>query len=230
MQTASGASSTADVLNAVAAILWVALAAAALLLLGGAIRKSGALTKLSFGPGGVSIDFAEEKLQEASRGADSSTRAVVGHVARRSIIDRLQRQADRLRTARILWVDDHPENNTPITTLLREYGAAVDAPRTNATALGLLSAAAYDVIITDVARDNEGPNSAMMGIELARSVFDRYHKKTVLFTARFDPVTLPGLTDTERLALVAETEKTVFGRTNRTDEALHLILDVLERN
>jgi hypothetical protein len=166
----ASAGSAADILNAVAALLWVLLAAAVLLLLAGLIRRSGALKKLSIGPSGVSMDFADQKLQEAIQGADPETRAVVGQAARRTIIDRLQMHADRLRSARILWVDDHPENNTPIIVLLREYGAVVDTPRTNDHALGLMSAAKYDVVISDVGRDNEGSNSALKAVELARLI------------------------------------------------------------
>jgi len=50
-----------------------------------------------------------------------------------------------------------------------------------------------------------------------------------LFTARFDPARVPSLSDEQRLRLVAEVQRSVFGRTNRYDEALHLVLDMLER-
>jgi CheY-like chemotaxis protein len=228
VQLASG-SSIADLLNAISSLLWVAVGAAVLLVLRSAVRSSGPLKKLSIGPSGVSFDFADQKLQEATKAADPETAAAVGAAARRTVIDRLQAHAGLLRSARVLWVDDHPESNTPIISLLREYGAVVDTPRTNDAALRLLSAANYDVVISDVGRDNEGPGSAMKGVELAREVFDRFHKKTLLFTARFRPATVPGLTDAERLSLVREVDRTVFGRTNRMDEALHLMLDVLER-
>jgi hypothetical protein len=228
VQLASG-SSAADILNAISSLLWVAIAAVVLIFLRAAIRDSGALKRLSVGPSGVSMDFADQKLQEATKAADPDTAAAVGAAARRTVIDRLEAHASVLRSTRVLWVDDHPENNTPVITLLREYGAAVDTPRDNASALRLLSAATYDVIISDVARDDEGPNSAMKGVEFAREVFDRFHKKSLLFTARFNPATMPGLTDGERLTLVRDIDRTVFGRTNRMDEALHLMLDVIER-
>jgi hypothetical protein len=52
----------------------------------------------------------------------------------------------------------------------------------------------------------------------------------LLFRARFNPATMPGRSESERLELVRAVQKNVFGITNRTDEALHLILDVLERS
>jgi hypothetical protein len=53
--------------------------------------------------------------------------------------------------------------------------------------------------------------------------------RVLLFTARFNPATVPNKSDQERLALVRLVQRCVFGITNRTDEALHLILDILER-
>lgn len=223
-------SNTADLLRAIAALSWVVLASvvvvALLKLLTG--QKS-ALTKFGFGPSGVTIEFAEAKLSEAVSKSSQDARIVVGDAAKRSVIGRLQSHADLLRRARILWVDDHPENNTPIADLLRQFGASVDTPRSNVEALALLSTSRYDVIISDVGRDDEGPSSDLKGVELANSVYERSGQRVLFFTARFDPARLPGISDQERLQLVTEVQRSVFARTNRYDEALHYILDLLER-
>jgi hypothetical protein len=85
------------------------------------------------------------------------------------------------------------------------------------------------VVISDVARDNEGPGSDLKGVKLAEQVFNGWGLRTLLFTARFDPTTFPGATDAQRLELVKRIRRCVFATTNRMDEALHYILDVLER-
>ena len=72
-------------------------------------------------------------------------------------------------------------------------------------------------------------NVSAAGLEFAEQVFDGWRIRILLFTARFNPATVPGKTDQERLALVRLVQRCVFGVTNRTDEALHLILDILER-
>jgi CheY-like chemotaxis protein len=221
---------TADLLGGIAALLWVVVALAAILILRGVLRANrGSLTKLGLGPGGVTLEFAEAKLDEAVRRSDEQTRQAVGDAAKRSLLDRLQRNADLLRRARVLWADDHPENNLPIVELLRRFGAGVDTPRSNDEAFSLLAASRYDVVISDVARDNEGPRSDLKGIELAEQVFNRYGLRILLFTGRFNPATLPGATDAERLELVKQLQRSVFAATNRTDEAVHYILDILER-
>jgi CheY-like chemotaxis protein len=220
----------ADLIGSIAALLWVVFAFVVVLIMRGVLRTSrGPLTKLGVGPSGVTFEFAEAKLDEAVQGADEQTRQAVGSAAKRSVIDRLQRNSDLLRRARILWADDHPEYNLPIVELLRRFGASVDTPRSNADALSLLRANRYDVVISDVARDNEGPESNLKGVELAEQVFKGWRIRTLLFTARFNPATLPGATDAERLELVERLQGSVFATTNRMDEALHYVLDILER-
>jgi CheY-like chemotaxis protein len=220
----------AELLKAIAALLWVVLAAVALLLLAGVLRtRAGALKSFGVGPSGLTFEFVEAKVDQAIAAASQQAGVRVGHAAKRSVIDRLQRNADLLARARILWVDDHPENNVAVLELLRRYGSIVDTPVTNADAFRLLQGARYDVLISDVARDNEGPNSDQKGLDFARQVYQNWGQQSLLFTARFDPTTVPGLDDEERLALVREMNRIVFGRTNRLDIAIHLILDVLER-
>jgi hypothetical protein len=61
-------------------------------------------------------------------------------------------------------------------------------------------------------------------------VFERWNQPVLLFTARFNPATVPGMTLEERLALVESLNEAVFGSTFRMDEILHLILDLLDRS
>jgi CheY-like chemotaxis protein len=229
-QSNTTVSDAADLLRAVAALSWVALAFVAVFALLKLVRtQKSPLTKLGFGPSGVTIEFAEAKLSEAVSKPSDGGQVVVGEAAQRSVIDRLRSHADLLGRARILWVDDHPENNTPIAELLRKFGAIIDTPRSNTEALALLSASRYDVIISDVGRGDEGAGSDLKGVELANQVYERWGQQILLFTARFDPARLPDVTDQERLRLVRDVERSVFARTNRYDEALHYVLDVLER-
>jgi hypothetical protein len=84
-------------------------------------------------------------------------------------------------------------------------------------------------VISDVSRDDEGSRSDLKGVELAEEVFKGWRMRSLLFAGRFNPATLPGATDAERLELVEQVQRCVFATTNRMDEALHYILDILER-
>jgi hypothetical protein len=111
-------SNAADPIKAVAALAWVGLAFAAVLILRNVVRaRRGSLTRLGVGPSGVTMEFAQAKLDEAVRGASEQDQHAVGQAAKRSVLDRLQRNSELLSRARILWADDHPEYNTVIVEL-----------------------------------------------------------------------------------------------------------------
>jgi hypothetical protein len=167
-------SNAATLINAIVAVLWVGLAFAAVLIVRNVLQaRGGSLTRFGVGPSGVTMEFAEAKLDEAVRKSSIQDQQAVGQAAKRSVLDRLQRNSELLSRARILWTDDHPEYNTAIVELLRRFGAAVETPRSNAEGLALLQASRYDVVISDVARDNEGPGSNLKGLEFAEQGFQR---------------------------------------------------------
>ena len=213
-----------NLLSALSSVGWLLLAVVVAVIVMRALKpRWGDLTKFGAGPSGVTMEFAEKALDAAVAGTEPESADSYGAVAKRGILARLARNADLLSRARLVWVDDHPENNTSIVELLTRFGATVDTPTSND------AANRYDVVLSDVGRDQVGNDAARKGITLATAVFDRFQKQTILFTARFDPLKLPGATDAEKIALAIEVNRTVFGRTNRYDEVLHLILDVLER-
>ena len=107
---------------------------------------------MSVNASGESAEFAEAKIAEAhARSSTYPDQGSGGQAARRTAATRRER-ADLLARARILWVDDHPETNTPITDLLRRYGAVVDTAWSNANAEALIRSSRYGVVISDVAR------------------------------------------------------------------------------
>jgi len=105
--------SVADLLGSIATLLWVIFAFAIIAIFYQVLKTNRSpLAKFGLGPTGVTVEFAEAKLDEVIQRSDEQTRDAFGTAAKRSVIDRLQRNSDLLRRARILWVDDHPENNS----------------------------------------------------------------------------------------------------------------------
>jgi DNA-binding NarL/FixJ family response regulator len=109
--------------------------------------------------------------------------------------------------------------------LLHRFGATVDTALSNEQALALLKSARYDLVITDVGRDQEGP---LAGIDLAEAVH-RDTNQQVVFTRVFNPATVPHFSAEDRLVMVKRVQQSVFGTTSRIDEDLHYVLDLLER-
>jgi CheY-like chemotaxis protein len=224
----------AELLRASASVLWVGVAAVALLFFRRLLSDGdrGPLEKIGIGPSGFSLEFAARKLEEA---AEKDTRSgkeprMVGIVAQRTVLARLRRSYDLIDGARILWVDDHPTNNSPIVDLLRHYGASIDLALSNSEGIRLLEATSYDVILSDVGRDDEGDGQDLKGVEFAQYVASRTANRVILVSGSFSPFTLPDRSDAERLDVARTVGESAFGLTNRFDEAMHFILDVLERN
>jgi len=91
---------------------------------------------------------------------------------------------------RILWVDDHPENNKAIITDLENEGLKTTIALSNLEARNLLNdrSISYDLIITDIGRDNKenAPNQSIQnntdGIAFIRSLAPDQIKNVVVYT------------------------------------------------
>src|SRR5262245_5861497 len=120
---------TTDLLQAITAVGWLALAVVFAFVLVRLLRSRGNdLTKLSVGPAGLTAEFVSAKLDEASRAASA---AAPNPIAKSVVIQRLHRHAEILARAHVLWVDDHPENNASIVELLSKYGVDFEIAQTN---------------------------------------------------------------------------------------------------
>lgn len=69
-------------------------------------------------------------------------------------------------TGRVLWVDDHPENNRSERDFLLAHKVAVYDVTSSADALKLLAMYKYDAVISDMGRNGE----PLAGIELVRTM------------------------------------------------------------
>jgi hypothetical protein len=65
--------------------------------------------------------------------------------------------ASRIRKLRVLWVDDHPDNNRLEAQALRALGGEVDFATSNAEAVAYARANAYDIVVSDIGRDPPQP-------------------------------------------------------------------------
>ncbi|MBW9094974.1 response regulator [Microbacterium jejuense] len=85
----------------------------------------------------------------------------------------------------VLWVDDHPINNRSLVSALRRIGARVVEVRSTAEALGSLDKRAYDLIVTDAGRTEDGAHVPDAGLRLLRELAQRRIASPVLvYTTR----------------------------------------------
>lgn len=71
---------------------------------------------------------------------------------------------------RVLWVDDAPRNNLREVQALRALGVAVDMVTSNQEARHLAEAFEYDLVLSDIGRENRPKESGLQVPELLRDV------------------------------------------------------------
>ena len=129
-----------------------------------------------------------------------------------SVLRRAQVVQTLLAGARALWVDDHPSNNLYERTMLSTLGVSADVAVSTNEALYMLRHLQYDIILSDMARDSN--NRA--GLELLEALQAREVETPIVFYV--------AQLDSDR-----EIPRGAFGFTNRPDELMHMIFDILER-
>lgn len=203
----------AEFIKIVPSVLWFVLAAVVLFLFYQPIRDELLPNLTGFKAGGVELSFIKESIEAAIELAEKSPQwtVVVSSADKERALRRAKRHLTIFREARILWVDDHPENNQNERQMFRQLKVEVDNAASTEQALGMLRNGNYDLVFSDMSRDGD-TTAGLMFVEQLREK----HTIPVIFYV--------GVIDLDK-GIPAR----AFGITNRPDELLHLALDVLER-
>jgi CheY-like chemotaxis protein len=131
---------------------------------------------------------------------------------RSQVARRAARCENVIRDARLLVVNDIPDQMFHVIEILRDLGTKVRIETSSDGALGALSGDLYHVVISDMERD-EVPDEGIRFLERMRQ--DGVRIPVIFTVGRFDPA--------------LGTPAFAFGITNRVDECLNLVFDALER-
>jgi CheY-like chemotaxis protein len=166
----------AKVLEGAAALLWPILAAIVVLKLLPSLMEIAKSRGFTVEMGGMKVSVQEISNQLRSQLEDlqkkvSELRGVAAAVDQPTVSAATQAE-DKVR--RILWVDDNPENNALEIANFRDKGIEVVTATSTADAMGRLLADghAFSVVISDLARREEGQNHPKAGIELIKAIND----------------------------------------------------------
>jgi CheY-like chemotaxis protein len=158
---------------------------------------------------GFEVSFAKKELSEAieSRGLPKASGD------QKAALERAREAWPLLRGAEVLWVDDHPADNRREQRMLQAFGVMIDAVRTNSDAMMMLTRHRYDMVISDIARDDEAPD----GIALADQI-------------RLKSPSIPLIFYITDLDPKRGTPAYAIGITDRPDHLLHYVIDVVARS
>lgn len=132
---------------------------------------------------------------------------------RTRVLRRASFSAEVLRGAQVLWVDDHPSNNLNERQILRSYRVFIDLARSTEKVLAMLQEIRYDLIISDMGR--QGIKDA--GLRLLKQIQSSTQPRPLIFYTVYAPK-------------MRERISAAFAITNRPDQLLHYIIDVLNVN
>jgi hypothetical protein len=199
------ASASEEAVRIVPGLLWIAFAATALALFYKTIRNEviPRLSTLKL-PGGIELALFDRVTNAAQK-----QNVTISYEDRSRIVRRLERSSEVLRGARILWVDDHPENNSDEAAILSAFGVSIQFATTTREALNLLSSEQFDVAISDSEREGR-QDEGIRFLDETKGV-----PWTILYVGDYKPE--------------FGTPRYAFGITNRPHELLHYVLDALER-
>jgi CheY-like chemotaxis protein len=187
-------------------LIWAVVVAFALFWVGreGVRGLAGRINKIGAGGFGIEFQNALETAAEAHQKQISSID--LGKASRR-----LSSQQALLRGARLLWIDDRPDNNRNEIKLFEDGGARVDTRVTSAEAEAAILQVTFDLIVSDI--DREG--SATEGLRFADELFQHRNSPPLIFYVGRASKPVP---------------TSAFGIADRPDELVHLVLDALGRS
>ncbi|HSF31324.1 MAG TPA: response regulator [Candidatus Tectomicrobia bacterium] len=159
----------------------------------------------------LGVDFAFVS-HELDRVAETKGTAAGSKQARDQVARRAERVKSLVQGARILLVNDQPNEMGEVISILRRLGATVEVQTSTAEGLQAVRHGQPDVIISDMRR----PEGEDAGLQLLSQLRARETQVPVILSvAKYEPDRgVPPF---------------AFGITNRVDELLHLTFDALER-
>ena len=128
------------------------------------------------------------------------------------VLSRIRKQMHIFNNAKILWLDDLPANNRHERRMLRRLQTRVDIATNSKNALEMLRIDIYDLVISDIAREDEQDLNGLLFLEKLRGRNDG--TAVIFYVGDYD----------SNLGVPEH----AFGITDRPDQLLHLILDALE--
>jgi CheY-like chemotaxis protein len=124
---------------------------------------------------------------------------------------RLLRDAAIIKGARILWLDNTPNNNLAERRIFEMAGASVDTRTSIRSAEEALARRSYDLILSNIAH----PGETETGVDFADRLAATENAPPVIFYVGHARKPAPA---------------SAFGITDRPDEFVHLVLDALARS
>ena len=149
----------------------------------------------------------KSELAQAAKGEPEITERILDQVARRA-----ERLLPIISGARVLLVNDVPQQMAHVIQILHDLAVEVDVVTKSEKALEMLATASFDAVISDMARDGIS-DEGLRFLSLIRQ--RKVHRPIVFTVGKYEPK--------------RGTPAYAFGITNRVDDLLNYLFDIFER-
>ena len=127
--------------------------------------------------GGQELSMDEANAQQQKLIADLQSKVAeltktmgIGSLgANQAIVARTDETPAKVLTS-VLWVDDHPKNNSYFVEQLNQLGVRVDPALTTTDGLAMLGNRGYGAVISDMGRTENGHFNGTAGLDLLRAI------------------------------------------------------------
>jgi CheY-like chemotaxis protein len=197
----------AQLIGIIPTVLWVAVIVAVILIFRSTIQARLIPRMTGLKAFGIEATFVKEQLDRAAETVPAGSESDRSQVSRRA-----ERIASLLQNSRLLLVNDVPAEMFQVIRILQELNIRVDIVTSTVEAIDALTRQPYDVVISDMRR-GEVQDEGLRFIRESRA--QGVYRPTILSVGRFNPG--------------QGTPAYAVGITNRADELLNLVFDVMER-
>ncbi len=168
------------------------------------------------GPVKLRVKRSLVAVQKAAsvRAGEGISRKLSDRELRESAEQATKTDTHRLAHRLVLWVDDHPSNNQLERSSFEALGVRFVSVLNTEDALRLLMTTGFDLIISDMGRDSEGPTA---GLDLLQRVRQTHARLPVIFY-------------TSLKGVQQATQSGATGATAHPDELYRIVLSVLLEN
>lgn len=180
-------SSKIEMIRAISGLLWVFLAFILVLVLAGSLHPAVSmlaahLDSLSVGPEWARVEVKFQQLAEGP--ADVRAPAPLKDSELISLQRRAIQVLPRIYGRRILWVDSNfPRSNQKEISALTDLGFSIDKVKTTAEAMSAMSKQGYDLLITNMKRDDDFAGRRLMN----NMCYSHIHTPAIIYSWGFNP-------------------------------------------
>jgi len=203
-----------EIIKIIPDLLWVLLALVIFIYSYRLIKKTLLPNVTNISAFGIKINMLKESIDSIYDIAkkDKMWDVSISELDKNIVLKRTNRNLNLFKNLSILWFDDRPDTLKNEIKMFRQLGGKIEITTTFEKTISMLKTNNFDLMISDIDRKNGEED----GVSTLKKL---YKNKTYLPTIFY-------IGDVnEELGIPPH----AFGLTNRPDELLHLVIDILER-